>query len=101
MISRALDFDSAKMVALLLNGGADSSHGSGAEVTDIKTRRGISILHQAVQGMNSGAVLDFLLGYGADPRRCVIAVFGVPKIRAVLQKWADRMLGQVVEHGVF
>lgn len=95
MISRTLDFDNAETVGLLLNVGVDSSQGSDAEVVDIKTRRGIPTLHQAA------LFLIFLLEYRADLLRRAIAASGVPKIRAILQKWADRMLGQVVEHGVF
>jgi hypothetical protein len=34
------------------------------------------------------------------PRRAIDAS-GLPEIRAFLQQWVERMLGQVVEHGVF
>jgi hypothetical protein len=36
----------------------------------------------------------------ALPRRAIDAS-GLPEIRAFLQQWVERMLGQVVEHGVF
>ncbi|MBU2994230.1 ankyrin repeat domain-containing protein [Octadecabacter sp. 1_MG-2023] len=66
-LPRAMDFDNAEMVELLLKAGADPNEGTDAWTVGSGVQRGVPVLHQAARRMNSGAVLDLLLEYGADP----------------------------------
>lgn len=66
-LPRAMDFDNAHMVDMLLQGGADPNEGSDAWVQGTGLQSGVPVLHQAARRMNSGPVLDALLAHGADP----------------------------------
>lgn len=64
---RAMDFDNAGMVEILLDGGASPNEGTKSWINWIGGEAKISALHHAARRMNSRAVLDLLLDHGADP----------------------------------
>jgi hypothetical protein len=117
-MARARDFDNAEMVGLPQDGNADPNEGSDAETANTKPRPDLShvnkngsrflstILHGADHNPQQAGgdyigCLRIAMEHGvALPRRAIDAS-GSQEIRAFLQQWVERMLGQVVEHGIF